>query len=315
MNQYADKIQEISKRILSEGKVDVVIGFRKGSLGYMSDPFIARNESDASELTFDCNCRMNLVNYITNRKDKIGIVVKGCDSRNLVTHLIENKIARDQLYIIGVPCMGLADKHALIRAADGEILSVEDDGATLHVKGDGFENTVARADVLQANCKTCIQRNPVIFDELVADKVEELELSDRFADLEAVEAMNSDEKWSFFGDLLSECTRCYACRNACPLCYCPTCFVDESKPQWIGKGTDPVDVRSYHLLRALHGAGRCTDCGACEAACPMDIKMRYFTRKTIKACSDNYHWEAGVEMGKRPALDSYRLDDPQAFIK
>jgi ferredoxin len=315
MNQYTDKIKEISKKILSEGEVDCVVGFRKGSLGYMSEPFIARTEDAADEFVFDCNCRMNLVNYITDKKEKIGIVVKGCDSRNLTTHIIENKIKRDQLYIIGVPCTGLADKNALIAAAEGEITSVEDDGETVTIKGEGFEKKMPKNDVLQSNCKTCIRRNPVIFDEMVGDEVPELELTDRFADVEKIEAMSSDEKWAFFDDLLSECTRCYACRNACPLCYCPTCFVDESRPQWVGKGTDPIDVKTYHFLRAFHDAGRCTDCGACEAACPMDIKMRYFTRKTIKDCVDKYGWEAGMDLEQRPALDQFKLDDPEDFIK
>ena len=314
MNQYTEKIQEISKRILSEGKVDVVFGFKKGSLGYMSEPHMVKKAEDAKSLIFDCNCRMNLVNYVTDRKDKIGIVVKGCDSRNLVTHIVENKIKREQLYIIGVPCTGLADKQELLKAADGEIDTVEDDGETITIKGEGFEKKIKKSEILQSNCKTCIKRNPVIYDELVGEEVPELEIENRFADVEKVEAMSSDERWNFFDELLSECTRCYACRNACPLCYCPTCFVDESKPQWVGKGTDPIDVKTYHFLRAFHDAGRCTDCGACEAACPMDIKMRYFTRKTIKDCVENYGSEAGMEENQRPALDQYKINDPQEFI-
>jgi len=281
----------------------------------MSEPFIARNEKDADELIFDCTCRMNLVNYITNKTEKIGIVVKGCDSRNLVTHIVENKIKRDQLYIIGVPCTGLADKNALLEAAEGEILSLEDDADNVTIKGDGFEKSLKKADILQLNCKTCIKRNPVLSDELAGAEVPELEIENRFADVEEVENMSDSERWAFFGDLLKECTRCYACRNACPLCYCPTCFVDESKPQWVGKGTDPMDVKTYHFLRAFHDAGRCTDCGACEAACPMDIKMRYFTRKTIKDCVDKYGWETGMSLDVRPPLDTFKIDDPQDFIK
>ena len=84
---FAKKATE-PKKILKEGKVDMIVGFRKGTLSYMSEPFVARNEKDAEELIFDCNCRMNLVNYITNKKEKIGIIVKGCDSRNLVTHIV-----------------------------------------------------------------------------------------------------------------------------------------------------------------------------------------------------------------------------------
>ncbi|PID78040.1 MAG: 4Fe-4S ferredoxin [Deltaproteobacteria bacterium] len=315
MDAYTDKIREISKKLLSDGTVDIVVGFRKGSLGYMSEPYIARTEEAAEELVFDCNCRMNLANYITGKSGKIGIVAKGCDSRNITTHIVENKIRRDQLYIIGVPCTGMADKNALLKLAEGDIQSVEDDSETITIKGEGFEKKVAKSEILQANCKTCIRRNPVIYDELVADEVPELELTDRFSDVEKIESMDVDKRWKFFTELLSECTRCYACRNACPLCYCPTCFVDESKPQWVGKGEDPIDVKTYHFLRAFHDAGRCTDCGACESACPMDIKMRYFTRKSIKDCVEKYGWESGMDIEQRPALDQFNLDDPNDFIR
>jgi formate dehydrogenase subunit beta len=138
---------------------------------------------------------------------------------------------------------------------------------------------------------------------------------DRYADINKIEAMGSEEKWQFFEDLLSPCIRCYACRNACPLCYCPTCFVDESKPQWVGKGQDPIDVRTFHFLRAYHCAGRCTDCGACERACPVGINMRLFTRKLEKDCQEQFGWEAGLSLDQRPALDAYQANDPETFIK
>ncbi|WP_319016572.1 4Fe-4S dicluster domain-containing protein [Desulfoluna spongiiphila] len=240
------------------------------------------NASDAETLVWDENCRLNLANYITGRTEKIAIIAKGCDSRNIVNHIIENKISREQLVIIGVPCKGMVDKN--------------------------------NPEQLQANCATCTHRNPVIYDELCADLVEEQKDVDRYEDVRKVEAMDTQEKWAFFEDLLSGCTRCYACKNACPLCYCPTCFVDESRPQWVGKGTDPIDIRTYHFLRAYHCAGRCTDCGACEAACPQNIKVRNFTKKLEKDCYELYGWEAGLTVDQRPPLDSFKLDDPEKFI-
>ena len=283
MESYITKIKEISERLLKEGKVDSVIGFRKGTLETMSEPCIIKNVDDVKTLIWDTNCRVNLANYLTNGKDKIAVVAKGCDSRNIVTAIIENKISRDQLHIIGVPCKGMMDKNS--------------------------------PETLQDNCATCTHRNPVIYDELAGDLVEEQKDVDKYEDVRRVEAMAPAEKWTFFEDLLSSCTRCYACKNACPLCYCPTCFVDESRPQWVGKGTDPIDIRTYHFLRAYHCAGRCTDCGACESACPQNIKVRQFTKKLEKDCFETYGWEAGLSLEERPPLDAFKLDDPETFIK
>jgi formate dehydrogenase subunit beta len=315
MLSYIDKIKEISRRLLKEAKVDMVIGFRKGTMPMMNEPCFVKTVEDVDNLVWDSNCGINLANYLTNRKEKIGIVAKGCDSRNIVTHIIENKIKRDQVVIIGVPCKGMIDRHNIEAMAEGEIKEVIETDDTIQIKGDGFEKTLDKEDVLQQNCTICVHRNPVIYDELVADEVKEQTDVDRYEDVRHIEALSPDEKWDFFEDLLSTCIRCYACRNACPLCYCPTCFVDESRPQWVGKSQDPTDIRTFHFLRAYHCAGRCTDCGACERACPMGIKVRLLTKKLEKDCLELFDWEAGMTLEKRPPLDTYRPNDPDEFIK
>jgi Na+-translocating ferredoxin:NAD+ oxidoreductase RnfC subunit len=91
--------------------------------------------------------------------------------------------------------------------------------------------------------------------------------------------------------------------------------VDESRPQWVGKTIDPTDVRTFHFLRAFHLAGRCTDCGACERACPVGIKLRQYTKKLEKDIKELYGYEAGVNHDERPPLDTYRPGDPEDFIK
>jgi ferredoxin len=281
----------------------------------MNEPCFVKAAEDIDSLVWDSNCGINLANYLTNRTEKIGIIAKGCDSRNIVTHIIENKIKREQVVIIGVPCKGMIDRHKIEAMAEGEIKEVIETDDTIQIKGDGFEKTLDKQKVLQQNCAICIHRNPVIYDELVADEVNEQEDVDRYADVRHIETMSPDDKWDFFEDLFSMCIRCYACRNACPLCYCPTCFVDESRPQWVGKSQDPTDIRTFHFLRAYHCAGRCTDCGACERACPMGIKVRLLTKKLEKDCLELFDWEAGMSLEKRPPLDTYRPDDPDEFIK
>ncbi len=312
---YIAKIKEVSAKILKNCTVEMVIGFRKGTVPMMNEPCFARAPEDVDKFVWDGSCGINLVNYLSDRTEKIGIVAKGCDSRNIVTHILENKIKREQLYIIGVPCLGMIDRRRISASFGSEIAEVREDGDQVTVKGAGKEKTFIRTDVMQENCTICIHRNPVIFDEMISDPVEEQKDVDRYADVRRIEALAPEGKWDLFEGMLASCIRCYACRNACPLCYCPTCFVDEHRPQWVGKSQDPVDIRTFHFLRAYHCAGRCTDCGACERACPVGIPMRQFTKKLEKDCLELFEWEAGMSLDNRPVLDFYRPNDPDEFIK
>ncbi|MCP4694289.1 MAG: 4Fe-4S ferredoxin, partial [Desulfobacterales bacterium] len=92
MLAYIDKIKEISGRLLKEERVDMVIGFRKGTVPMMNEPCAVRSPGDVDQLVWDGSCGVNLAAYLTDRKETIGVIAKGCDSRNIVTHIIENKI-------------------------------------------------------------------------------------------------------------------------------------------------------------------------------------------------------------------------------
>ncbi len=316
MLKYTEKIRETAKKLLAEGKVDVFIGYQKGTVPMMNEPLLVNDPDKVDKLYWDNFCGLNLCNYLTKRTDKIGIIANGCNSRNMVTHIIENQIKRDQLYIVGIPCEGMIDHRAVARAVKlKEILDIQQDGATFVVKGKDFEETFEKEKFLQSNCAVCRHRNPVIYDEMLGDPVEEQTDVNPYSDVEKIEAMEPEKKQGFFQRLISRCIRCYACRNSCPLCYCPTCFVDESAPQWVGKSIDPTDTMTFHFLRAYHCAGRCTDCGACERVCPMGISMRQFTKKLNKDTEKLFNWEAGLDPEKRPPLDVYRPDDYNDFIK
>ncbi|MBN1103845.1 MAG: Coenzyme F420 hydrogenase/dehydrogenase, beta subunit C-terminal domain [Deltaproteobacteria bacterium] len=316
MQAYTEKIRERAQKLMEEGKVDVFIGYRKGSVPMMNRPVLIRRPEEAEVLWWDSHCALNLANYVTKRAERIGLVATGCNSRSLVTHIVENQVKREQIYVLGIPCTGMVDHRSVLKAVDGkEILEVKEGGGSFTVTGRDFEKTFPMRDFLQENCRVCTHRNPVLFDEMVADPVEEQDGLSPYRDVADVEGMSADEKWARFSGMISSCIRCYACRNACPLCYCPTCFVDESRPQWVGKSLDPTDTMTFHLLRAYHCAGRCTDCGACERVCPVGIPVRQFTKKLNKDAFDLFSWEAGLSLTERPPLDAYRPDDYNDFIR
>ncbi|MGD9034677.1 MAG: 4Fe-4S ferredoxin, partial [Desulfobacteraceae bacterium] len=129
MLEYSEKIQEIAEKLLKKGTVDVFIGYRKGTVPMMNAPVLIRNPEEVNLLHWDSHCGLNLCNYITKRTDRIGIVANGCNSRNIVTHIIENQIRREQLYIIGIPCPGMINHRAVERAVGlREILEVVERG-------------------------------------------------------------------------------------------------------------------------------------------------------------------------------------------
>lgn len=316
MIEYAAVIRETARKLLQDGTVDVFIAYKKGSVPMTNEPVLISDADKAEILYWDSNCGMNLCNYLTRRTDKIGIIANGCNSRNIVTHITENQIRRDQLYIVGLPCTGIIDHRAVQRAVGyKEILAFQEADETFTVRGDGFEETLDKKDFLRSNCAVCTHRNPVIYDEMAADPVTEQDGTDAYGDVKRIEGLEPEKKWGFFTRMIERCIRCYSCRNACPLCYCPTCFVDESQPQWVGKSIDPVDTMTFHIVRAYHCAGRCTDCGACERACPVGIPMRQFTKKLNKDALELFSWEAGLDPDQRPPLDLYRPDDYNDFIK
>ena len=314
MSQLTREIREAARTLLRDKQVQVVIGFEEGSLPLRGRPCFIRKEVVVDRLVWNSFSEINVARYLAKRKEKVALVAKGCDSRALVELIKENQVSRDRVIIIGVPCEGMIDRSR-VEAEVGHkaIVEVEETENRLTLKGRAFEKVLDRREFLYERCKTCNHRNPVLYDVLVGQLGEEEE-QDAFSDIEAFNALDHERRWAYLAEEVGKCIRCYACRNACPLCYCPECFVDTSQPQWIGKSTGLSDTLVFHLVRAFHLAGRCVGCGACEQACPMGVDIRKLNRKLLKDVKTLFNYEAGVSLEQTSPLATFSADDPEQFM-
>ncbi len=310
-----NSVREVAKRLLSEGKVDLIIGYEKGTTPLRSTPCFIEGTSEIEKLVWDSTCDANLSKYLIGQEGRIGIFAKGCDARSAVVCISEGQIERENVVIIGLPCSGVVDRRKVEEGVEGrEILDATVNDENIVVRGDGLDRVLPTREFLCDSCLGCRHRNPTVYDVLVGEPVEEVLDVNEFTEVDELESRSSEERWAHFVEELGSCIRCYSCRNVCPMCYCKECFVDETMPAWFGKTNDLSDTLIYHIVRALHLAGRCVDCGACSRACPMGINLRALLKKTEKIVRDRFDFEAGISIEEAPVMGSFKQGDPQEFV-
>ncbi len=130
-----------------------------------------------------------------------------------------------------------------------------------------------------------------------------------------IEAMPREQRWAFWREQFAKCLKCYACRSACPLCYCTRCVVDANQPQWLPVAPHALGNLEWHLVRAMHLAGRCIDCGHCAEACPVGIPLNLLTQVLAREVLANFNLTAGAHAKREYALSTFRTDDKDGFIR
>ncbi len=313
-------LQKAIKELLADSKVDLFLGWEKGTLPLSATPLFITGGDDAEKAVFDITCGNNLSIYFTkDRKQyadsKVGIAVKGCDARSLVLNILEKQIDRENIVIVGVPCHGVLDrKKVLAKTGCREVLDLIDEGDKVTLKGKGYELSVDRSEILSSSCLACIYPDAQEYDIFIGDARAEIPNENRLKEIKEIEALSSTERWELTRREYEKCIRCYACRNVCPSCYCNVCFVDQNDPGWIGNTCEFTDTMIFHVIRNLHVAGRCVECGACERACPMDINLLLLNRKVAMEVKDRFGDIAGLDISGKPAMVDFKEDEKQDFI-
>ncbi len=132
--------------------------------------------------------------------------------------------------------------------------------------------------------------------------------------LDKLGRMTQSERWKFWIDELTPCFKCYACRAACPMCYCHRCTVDFNQPQWIPSPSHELGNLEWHFMRAVHLTGRCIDCDACYNACPLAIPINLLTKKMVEEAIVNFGSYQPSIKGEH-LMSTYKPDDKENFIQ
>jgi Fe-S oxidoreductase len=168
---------------------------------------------------------------------------------------------------------------------------------------------IAEGVMLQAHCQRCQERIPVFYDALVGETSEVKAPSGDWSDVSEVEGMTPAERLEFWSREFDRCIRCYACRQACPGCYCFECLAEQVDPAWISIAHDLPQKAFFHIMRAYHLAGRCVECHACDEACPMHIPLSLLNRKIAKEVAALFGYRAGGDPGVAPPLATFLKDE------
>ena len=312
-----DQLIEKASELLESGKVSTVLGWGKGEFGYDVTPTVFKTADEMKEkFVFNDFCGANFSKYLVSKTQKLDgkilVFLKPCDTYSFNQLLTEHRFDREKVYAVGVPCEGMAD-ISKIKAIVGEGISSavsDENGITVTSIYADAPVTLNPEDVLAERCINCKSKKHVAYDELLCEDGDIID-SERFDEVARLEAMTPDERFAFWQNELSKCIRCNACRDVCPACTCEKCVFDNPNSGVENKSpVNSFEEKMFHIIRAFHVAGRCTDCGECSRVCPQNIPLHLLNRKFIKDINEFYgEYQAGAEVGSRAPLVDYTTDD------
>jgi ferredoxin len=328
MSTSVEEIRREARQLLEAKSADLVLGYEAAALPLRRRACFVRTPDQTARLVWDRACAPNLAAFLPQlfqkppgvkgpwTPPKVAVLVKPCDSRSIAGLVRAHQAPRDRLILLGLPCAGMVDRHKAAREAGAGLRHAEFAENEVRLTGSNGNPKVLPIDsVLADACLECGQREPVGCDRVLGRAPAPSPPAPRYVDVTAIEARPAAERWEAFCAEVSRCIRCYACRQACPNCYCRECFADETAPCWLGVTTDPADLALFQLGRALHQAGRCVDCGACVAACPQGLDLRRLTSKLNKDVAELFGTEGPPVGADEPeALSSFRMEDDQSFM-
>lgn len=284
------ELRQTCRQLLEDNAVQVVIGYGQPTAGGPVYPVFITRTQDVDQLVWNDRCTVNLVKYLLRKEiralGKPAVVVKGCDARALVVLAKESQIDLSGVVSVGVTCAGMNQP----KCAGCEVTAPR---FTDHVIGEPGQPEAA-------------QRTAAVDPRGALT---------RAAALDALRAKPPAERIAYWMSELSRCVKCYACRQACPLCYCERCIVDKNRPTTIDASATLKGNFAWHITRAFHLAGRCVGCDQCAAVCPAGIDLSLLNLSLARAAEEGFGYRPGMDPDAEPIVGAYSVHDREDFIR
>ena len=313
MKDVEMKMLERAKALLESGEVARVVGWKKGDFCYDPSPAVFETVDELKDFVYNWFCGANLSKYLiemSKKEGKTAVFLKPCDTYSFNQLVKEHRIKRENVHVIAVECLGKLDIERIKAKGVSFVTGVEVVDKEVKVLSPLGETVLVKPEVVLDKCAVCTKTHQVKDEEIILHETPERNVN-RFEEVEKLEAMTEDERFAFWKEQLSKCIRCNACRNVCPACSCVKCVFDNPASGISAKANDSeFEEKLFHVIRAFHVAGRCTDCGECSRVCPQNIPLHLLNRKFIKDIDNLYgEFHAGEESEGKTPLTSYKEED------
>jgi ferredoxin len=304
------------------------LAWTKGDLSYDPTPAFLNTSGAIGDMVYDFFCGSNLSKYLVEKSKldggqadvktdgisdgKVLVFLKPCDTYSFNQLLSEHRVDREKTHIVGVGCTGMLDIEKVRDKGIKGILNVIEKDETLEVETLYGKKNCEKNDVLLDKCLNCKGKEHKIYDELIGDELSsDTKEADRFVQVVEIENMEPEKRFAYWRGELSKCIRCNACRNICPACSCIKCIFDNVESGVDAKvNITDFEENLFHIIRAYHVAGRCSDCGECSRACPQRIPLHLLNRKFIKDINEFYgEFQAGETKECLSPLLHFEQDD------
>lgn len=314
MRDVEQKMIERAAELLKSGEVARVVGWKKGEFYFDPSPASFESEGELNDFVYNGFCGANLSKYLIaacKKEGRTAVFLKPCDTYSFNELVKEHRVVRENVLVIAVECQGKLDVEKIKAKGVDAVTEVEEEGEWIAVSSLYGDAKIAREEILLDKCLSCKGKKHMAADETIVLHEMPDTKNDRFSGVAEIEAMTPDERFAFWKKELSKCIRCNACRNVCPACSCVKCVFDNPASGIAAKANDTeFEEQMFHIIRAFHVAGRCTDCGECSRVCPQHIPLHLLNRKFIKDMDTLYgEFQAGETADGKTPLTEYTEKD------